>query len=135
MALRDLMPILSLPNLSFVDLQYGDTSQERQDVKNNFGIEIERLEDIDNFNDIDGLASLIDACDFVVTVSNTTTHLAGALGKKTLLMVPYGHGKISYWHEGRADSLWYPSVRIFTQTVAGDWGSVIAAVVNEIGSI
>ena len=135
LALRDLMPILSLQNLSFVDLQYGDTSQERRDVKNTFGVDIAHLEDIDTFNDIDSLASLIDACDFVVTISNTTTHLAGAIGKKTLLMAPFAHGKMWYWHEGHANSLWYPSVRIFTQAADGDWGSVITDVVKEIGSI
>ena len=53
-----------------------------------------KLEEIDNFNDIDGLASLIDACDFVVSVSNTTVHIAGAIGKKTYLMLPQGKGKI-----------------------------------------
>ena len=63
-----------------MDLQYGDTSAERAAVERETGIRIERL-DVDNTNDIDGLAALISACDLAVTVDNTTVHLAGALGK------------------------------------------------------
>ena len=67
------------------------------------------------------MASLIDACDFIVTISNVTAHIAGALGKKVFLMVPYNKGKIWYWHDGLKTSLWYPSIQIFTQTETGEW--------------
>ena len=67
-----------------------DTSEERALFKQRYGIEALKLEEIDNFNDIDGLASLIDACDCVVSVSNTTVHIAGAIGKETYLMLPQG---------------------------------------------
>jgi tetratricopeptide (TPR) repeat protein len=126
--LRDLEPILSLRDISFFDLQYGDTLEERGTLKRESGISINKVEDIDNFNDIDGLASLIDACDFVVTVSNATAHIAGALGKKVFLMVPYSKGRCWYWHDGLKTSLWYPCIQIFTQTETGD-GSVP---INEI---
>ena len=42
-----------------------DTSEERALFKQRYGIEVFQLEEIDNFNDIDGLASLIDACDCI----------------------------------------------------------------------
>ena len=71
------------PNITFVDLQYTDTTDEEL-FKKKYGVEIVRLEEIDNLNDIDGLASLIDACDFVVSVSNTTAHISGAIGKKLI---------------------------------------------------
>jgi hypothetical protein len=43
------------------------------------------VNDVDIYNDIDSLASIIQACDIVITCSNTTAHLAGALNKKTIL--------------------------------------------------
>ncbi len=135
MGLQDLLPLLSCDRFSFVDLQYGDTALERRNMKTSSGIDIEHIDDIDNFNDIDGLASLIDACDFVVTVSNVTAHLAGALGKKTYLLVPYAHGKLWYWHVGRENSPWYPSVSVFSQAVDGDWKSVVADVMEEMNSM
>ena len=120
-SLNDFLPILKLPSINFVDLQYGDTLNERSNLKNVHDITLTKIEEIDNFNDIDGLASLIDACDFIVTISNVTAHIAGALGKKVFLMVPYEKGKIWYWHDGLKESLWYPSIEIFTQTETGDW--------------
>ena len=80
--LRDFEPILKLPSIRFVDLQYGDTLEERTALKESTGVEVSHLDDVDNYQDIDGLAALITACDAVVTVSNTTVHIAGALGTK-----------------------------------------------------
>jgi hypothetical protein len=61
-----------------------------------------------------------------------TAHIAGALGKKVFLMVPYSKGRIWYWHEGLKQSLWYPSIQIFTQTKAGDWSVPISEIKEEI---
>jgi tetratricopeptide (TPR) repeat protein len=130
--LQDLNPILQLPGLTFVDLQYGDTAAERTLVRESMGIEIGHVDEVDNFNDLDGLAALIEACDVVVTVSNTTAHLAGALGKKVMIMVPCSFGLLWYWHVDRSDSPWYPSAKLFRQTVVGDWGYVVEAVRDEL---
>ncbi len=111
--LSDLIPILSIPNITFVNLQYGETQIEIQQLLNDHGIEIKSLEEIDNFNNIDGLSSLISACDFIVTTSNVTAHLAGALHKDTYLLIPNARGKIWYWGESRQDCLWYSSMSIF----------------------
>ena len=130
--LRELEPILNLRGISFVDLQYGETLEEREALKKRSGININKVDGIDNFNDIDGLTSLIDACDFIVTISNVTAHIAGALGKKVFLMVPYSKGKCWYWHDGLNQSLWYPSIQIFTQTKAADWSVPISEIKEEI---
>ena len=130
--LRELAPILNLRDISFVDLQYGDTLKEREALKKESGIDINKVEDIDNFNDIDGLSSLIDACDFIVTISNVTAHIAGALGKKVFLMVPYSKGRCWYWHDGLKTSLWYASIQVFTQTETGDWSAPINQIKEKI---
>lgn len=121
LSLLSLLPILSLENYQFVDLQYGDTGAEKSLLEEKFGISIHKAEEIDNYHDIDGLAALIRACDLVVTASNTTAHLAGALGKETLLLLPYNRGKFWYWHHINGRSLWYPSVSVFEQQVPEDW--------------
>jgi len=128
--LADLQPLLELPGVVFVDLQYGDTSAERAALHETTGVEVKRIAEIDNFNDIDGLAALMAACDVVVTVSNTTAHLAGALGRPLLVMLPAAFGLVWYWHAGRADSPWYPQAQLFRQTTPGQWSSVI----NEVST-
>lgn len=120
-SLTQMLGPLGGAKLHFVDLQYGDTSGERQALEQTHGIEVQHLDELDNFHDIDGLAALIQACDVVITTSNSTAHLAGALGKETLLLLPLGKGKLWYWTEVEGKNPWYPSVRSFSQTAPGDW--------------
>ena len=82
-------------------------------------------ESVDNFNDINALTTLIDICDFVITVSNTNAHISGALGKKTFLLLPKGKGKLWYWSSENNKSNWYPSIEVIEQSVIGSWESVI----------
>ncbi len=132
MALKDLRPILCLPHMEFVDLQYGDSGAEQAELRAITGFSLKRMPEIDNFNDIDGLAALIDACDIVVTVSNTTAHLAAALGKPVFVMLPYSAGSPWYWHMNRNDSPWYPGVRLIRPAGMGDWNSVIECTRAEL---
>ncbi len=130
--LMALKPLLTRPGLRFVDIQYGNTDAERAAVCAELGISIDRLPDIDPYNDMDGLAALIRACDLIVTTSNTTAHLAGALGAPTLLMLPFSSGRHWYWHEERSDSPWYPSMKLFRQRAVGDWSDIAAEVTAEV---
>ena len=132
MALKNLLPVLKLPFINFINLQYGDISKEIDLFNNEHGTNINKIDEIDNFNDIDGLASLIDACDFIVTISNVTAHIAGALGKKVFLLVPDEQGRIWYWHENLTKSLWYPSIEIFSQNETGDWSVPINEIKEKI---
>jgi tetratricopeptide (TPR) repeat protein len=125
--LKDFETLLRMPEYRFIDLQYGDTSTERESVERELGVKIEHLDDIDNTNDIDGLAALIAACDAVLSVSNTTAHLAGALGVSTLVMVPFGQGHLWYWFLDRPTSPWYSSVQVRFQHRGQSWAELIEA--------
>ena len=133
LSLAALAPLLSLPGVDFVDLQYGDTTAERRQLIEQQGITLQKLDDIDNFHDIDGLAALVAACDIVVTVSNTTAHLAAALGKPVLVLVPSSSSLIWYWHVERNDSPWYPSAVLLRQASDGDWSQAIATATAAVG--
>jgi tetratricopeptide (TPR) repeat protein len=122
--LADFEPVSRLPGCRLVDLQYGETRAEREGMAGRSGMAITKLDDIDNTNDIDGLAALIAACDVVVTVSNTTAHLAGALGKPTWVMVPHGHARLWYWFKERPESPWYPRVNLRFQGHRESWESL-----------
>jgi tetratricopeptide (TPR) repeat protein len=132
--LKDFAALFSLPRCRFIDLQYGDTAEERRAVEDEFGVKIERLDDIDNTIDIDGLAALITACDLVASVSNTNAHLAGALGKPTWVFIPYGHARFWYWFKGKPNSPWYPRVRVKHQASDQSWADAIGAATPEISA-
>ncbi len=133
-SLNDLLPFLRLQSCRFVDLQYGDTAEERAAFEKEHGIRIEHLDDIDNKNDIDGLAALIKACDAVVTVSNTTAHLAGALGKPVFVMLPYGLARFWYWFQDRADSPWYPKVRLYRTKEGAGWAALAEGLAPDLAA-
>jgi tetratricopeptide (TPR) repeat protein len=126
---------ICLNNIHAVDLQYGDTSDERQSFLQTHNKSIQKIDDVDNTDDLDGLAALIAACDIVVTVSNTTAHLAAALGKPVLVMLPQSSAVFWYWHRQGDKSPWYPTARLFRKEEIGDWPSVIDAVTLTLAGI
>jgi tetratricopeptide (TPR) repeat protein len=130
--LIDFASLFQLPGCRFVDLQYGDTRAERETVARELGATVQRLEDVDNTNDIDALAALVTACDVVVAISGTTAHLAGAIGKPTWVMASNGYGKHWYWGCGDGDSPWYCRVRVRHQKPAQSWTALISAIAPEI---
>ncbi len=123
--LRDFERLLCNEKLAFVNLQYGDVDAEINQIRNQLNVDIHRIEGLDVFNDVDGLLSLIDACDLIITTSNVTAHLAGSIGKKGCVLVPFSRGKIWYWHLSDVYSLWYPSLKIFYQDNPHSWSGTI----------
>lgn len=130
--LINLTEILGLQGITFVNLQYNPPLEELKLFETEHKVCIKNFNEVDLFNDVDSLCSLVDACDFVVTISNINAHVAGALGKKTFLLVPFSKGRHWYWHEKTSRSLWYPSVEIFSQSQTGDWTKSINEIKEKI---
>ncbi len=130
--LIDLIPILNLKNLTFLDLEYNESKNDKINLYKNSGLKIHRFKDLDYFNDILGVSSIINSCDVIITCSNVNAHISGALGKKTFLLLPIGKGRLLNWSSKRQHSLWYPSIKIFQQTKPGDWTDPIVKIKKEI---
>lgn len=81
----------------------------------------------DPLGDFADLAAVIDQLDLLVTVDTAAAHLAGALGKPCWLLLPWFRTDWR-WLEGRDDSPWYPSIRLFRQPAFGQWAPVLDAV-------
>lgn len=129
--LPELLPLFKLPNTRFVSLQYGDCYEDIYELEKQHGIRIGIIPSIDNKDDMDGLAALICACDSVVTVSNATAHLAGALGAPTYVL---NSNKLWYWSNVRGNrSVWYPSVKLYARdNVIAPWDRQILDLVEEL---
>ncbi|NJA88825.1 tetratricopeptide repeat protein [Rhodocyclus tenuis] len=85
------------------------------------------------FPDFAATAAVLEAVDLVICVDTAVAHLAGALGIPCWLLLRYGSEW--RWQYGRSDSPWYRSLRIFRQTRAGDWGTVIAEVCAALAGV
>lgn len=72
--------------------------------------------------DFAATAAAIECLDLVIAVDTAVAHVAGALGRPIWLALAYG-GEWRY-PDGREDSPWYPSMRLFQQSRFGDWDGV-----------
>jgi hypothetical protein len=101
----------------FVSLQYGDV---RRDIEASEA-SIFADEEINQLRDMEGFFAQVAAMDHVVSILNTTLHVAGALGKPALALVPPGRGLHWYWgFEGEACA-WNPSVRLLRRALDASW--------------
>ncbi|MFY9855095.1 MAG: tetratricopeptide repeat-containing glycosyltransferase family protein [Terracidiphilus sp.] len=109
-------------DIRWVSLQYGDhDGLEKQAAEANAPILIDRT--VDQIADIDLFAAQVAAMDLVITIDNSTAHLAGALGVPVWVLVPFMPDW--RWLLDRDDSPWYPTMRLFRQPKTGDWQSVV----------
>jgi len=115
-------PVLKHANIHWVNLQYGTSAAELATTGQRFGVEFSRFPAADPLIDLDEFAALVAALDFVISIDNTTVHVAGALGVPTWVLLP--HVATWYWFANRGDSPWYPSLRLLRQPRRGDWTTV-----------
>ena len=128
--LRDMERIFTGLDVVLVNLQYGDVDEEIREFKEATGIDVLQCASVDNREDLDGLAALIEVCDLVVSTSNVTIHMAGALAKETWVLLPYVAN--FWWLIERTDSVWYPSSTLYRQPALKDWDSVYASIRKDL---
>ncbi len=127
--------LFSLPNVSFIKLQYGDVAEEIVQARHDHGMQLHDWEDLDPTNDLEGLAALIANLDLVISIDSTAGALAGALGKPVWTLVAYGAGNA--WPLVHPDETWFPSMTFYRQERPGDWAGVfqrIAAALSRLCS-
>ena len=118
--------LLDVPGARFHSLQKGAGRGELagRALPSNF---VDLDADIANFDDT---AAIIANLDVVVTCDTAVAHLAGALGKPVLAMLPH-HRDWRYGLDAHT-SAWYPSMRLFRQGRRGDWTDVLSRVTRAL---
>jgi ADP-heptose:LPS heptosyltransferase len=77
-------------------------------------------------------AAIIAGLDLVLSVDTAVAHLTGALGKP-LRVLMYEPATDWRWLQGREDSPWYPSARVWRQERPGDWEAVAKKSTQQLG--
>ena len=128
--LTKLAPLAQIPGLSFYSLQKMNGTDQLNTLPKKFVIH----EFGPNFDQTHGrfmdTAAVMKNLDLVITVDTSTAHLAGALGVPVWVMLP----TVSdfRWLRNRADSPWYPTMRLFRQQEYNNWGTVVKEIVEVL---
>jgi len=118
--LKALAPLLEVPGVTFFALQVG---HGRRDL-DGFAAPANFVDLGADINGFDDTAAIMAGLDLVVSSCTAPLHLAGAMGRPVwALLSSFGDWR---WLEGRADSPWYPTMRLFRQKRLGDWEDVVA---------
>lgn len=118
--------------VQFVSLQRGDSRVDRDIARSKYEVEIHQDQCIDRWNDLDDVAAQIAALDYIVSISTTVIHLAGALGVPGWVLLP--HQPFPHWQAGKHISLWYPTVCPVRQENAREWGNQLQRVAIELST-
>ncbi len=129
MRLADLAPFAKARDVAFVSLQQK-FPQRDQATPNVLPGLLDVSEALTSFSET---AAAIVNLDLVITVDTSVGHLAGALGKPAWLMLATPSDW--RWLLDRADTPWYPSLRLFRQSRAGDWSDVVSAIAAALDSL
>jgi tetratricopeptide (TPR) repeat protein len=123
--LRTLAPLVRVPGVTAISLQKGPATEQLHEAP-----DLQLLDADPALDDFAGTAALISTLDVLITVDTAAAHLAGALGVPVWLLLPY----LADWRwlEGRTDSPWYPTARLFRQPAPGDWPALIARVAQSL---
>lgn len=111
---------------TFVSLQKEPRPDDKAALSERADI-IDLTADITGFSDT---AALVSCLDLVITVDTSVAHLAGALGLRTWILLPYTPDW--RWLLDRDDSPWYPTVRLFRQSKTREYDDVLDQVRAEL---
>ena len=124
--LETILPLLARRDVTFVGLQMGAGRKalEAWTPPPNF-IDLGR-----EIRDWADTAAILDEVDLLVTSCTGTAHLAGAMGRPVWTLICADADW--RWLDGRDDTPWYPSMRLFRQKTLGDWSGAVGAVAADL---
>jgi len=126
-------PVLSVPGVHFINLQYGECRAELDQARARFGVRIHELSGINLKQDLDDGAALTAALDLVVSTSTAVAVMAGALGKPVwLLEFP---SMDNWFTMGQKYIPWFPSMRMYGRAWDQPWDDVIERLSMDLAEL
>jgi tetratricopeptide (TPR) repeat protein len=118
--LADLLPLTQVPGITFYSLQKGPpAAQLTEEIQTHYGLQTLA----EALPDFQATAAALHHLDLLISTDTAIVHLAGALGRPVWTLL---HTAAEWrWLERRSDSPWYPGMRLFRQSVLGDWQSPV----------
>jgi hypothetical protein len=122
-------PVLEVPGVAWINLQYGECEEELLDLEATHRVRLHRWEDVDLRDDLESVAALIWNLDLVISAPTAVSSLAGALGSETW-QVESGNDWSAF---GESRSPWLPSIRLFRRAPGEPgWDGTLRALADAL---
>jgi tetratricopeptide (TPR) repeat protein len=126
-SLMDFEPLAHVKGVRFISLQLGPGAAEL--VVPPAGLRVERI--LDESCGATDTAAVMNNLDLIITVDSMAAHMAGALGRPTWVLATCSPAWW-LWDCDGDHTYWYPTMRVFRQEGAGDWGGVMKRVAETL---
>jgi hypothetical protein len=121
------VPLLKTPDVSFVNLQYGDCAEEIAQAAQH-GVILHQMENLDLRDDIDGAAALSASLDLVLSAPTAAAATAASVGTEVWFITA---GRT--WPQlGTDEYPWYARTRVLSPERFGDWSSLMPRAAAEL---
>ena len=87
----------------------------------------------DEISDFSDTAALIEEMDLIISIDTSVAHLAGAMGKKVWILLPYSAD--FRWMIDRGDTPWYPTAILFREPTVNSWDIVGKDIAKELVNV
>ena len=119
--------ILSIPDITFINLQSKDFADDLAKVREELGVTIHNFDDLDQWNNIDDVAALCSAIDMVICNHGTVPLISGGVGTVT---------KLANWRQSSWNNILHnpvgPSIDIFERDTLEPWEDVFKLIAQEV---
>ncbi|WP_165772137.1 tetratricopeptide repeat protein [Niveispirillum lacus] len=128
--LTELLPLLTLPGIVPISLQYDGAAAEIAELAARHGLHLHDFSDLDLTDDLETVAALVAGLDLVITAPTAIGEIAGALG------VPVWRFQIApdWSGVGTAVKPWFPTMRLFQSPSVRDTLPIMRRTLAEIVS-
>lgn len=110
-------PVFENTKATFINLQYGDVTEEVEEIQTRFGRTLHQMEGLDLKDDLDGNAALCEALNLVIAAPTAAAAISGSVGTKTWFVIT----KRGWPSLGEQDYPFYRDTEVFAQDVFGEW--------------
>lgn len=120
-------PLFDLPDVKIYSFQAFEGSENLQKLSSNYDI----TDVAKSFNDFSDTAAALENIDLVICSDTSLAHLAGAMGKPCIILLPYNYNW--RWHTDLTHCDWYDNTKLYRLKKDESWTDMMKRIVSDIG--
>ena len=123
----DWAPLFSLSDITFINLQSTDFSDDIIKIQDKLGIKVHNFNDLDHYDNLDDVAALSAALDIVVSVSTAVAAIAAGVGTSV---------KLISWRQSSWNNIQFaprgPYIEVFERNTWETWDETFQSIAENL---